>query len=47
MTLHMVSAPVYISEHGVLPPPFPEGISFVAPRTAVSIDEATVGIGRH
>lgn len=42
---HVPPVPVDSSEGGVLPPLFPEGVSFVAPRTAVSVDEAAVGIG--
>lgn len=42
---YVLPVPVDISERSVLPSMFPEGVSFVAPRTAVSIDEATVGIG--
>lgn len=41
---HVLPAPVDVSERGVLPPLFPEGVFFVAPRTAVSVDEATVGV---
>lgn len=43
--LEVLPAPAEISECWVLPSLFPEGVPFVAPKAAVTIDEATVGVG--